>query len=208
MDRYSVVNTVAPAAEPVTVAEAKAHLNVTHSDDDTLIDALVTAAREACEHLTNRAFIYSTWELRLDGFPCEEIIVPKPPLISVVSIEYVDQAGDTQTWAAANYQVDTKGEPGRIRPAYGATWPVTRDQLNAVTVTYRAGYAPIEVGSPTDFSGNVPKSLKQAVLLTVGDLWAHKETVIAGPGAQAVEVPKVAQLLLGPHKVIDFRLSS
>lgn len=208
MDRYSIVNVVAPADEPVTLAQAKAHLGVTHSNDDTFISALITAAREACENELNRALVYSQWALRLDAFPCEEIIVPKPPLYSVASIAYIDGNGAEQTWAAASYQVDAKSEPGRIMPAFGGTWPQTREQYNAVIVTYWAGYAPVEVGSPTDFSGNVPQAIKQAILLTLGNFYGNRESVIAGPAAQFVQLPQNAKWLLGQHRVEDFRLSS
>ena len=208
MDRYSIVQTVAPFDEPITTAQAKTHLGVLHSNDDTYIGLLVTAARQACEAETNRALIYSKWELRLDRFPVEEIIIPRPPLYSVDSIQYVDEDGTTQTWAASKYQIDSKMEPGRIKPAYDQTWPVTRAQYNAVTVTYWAGYAPVEVGSPTDFSGNVPEAFKQAIKLVLGNFYGNRESVVVGMGALVVELPQSAKWLLYQYRAEDYRLSS
>ena len=47
-----LVTITAPATEPITTAEAKAHLRVSHSTDDTYIDALVAAARMVVEDRT------------------------------------------------------------------------------------------------------------------------------------------------------------
>lgn len=40
--------------EPITLAEAKAHLRVEHDADDAYISALITAARQYCEEFQNR----------------------------------------------------------------------------------------------------------------------------------------------------------
>lgn len=86
----------APAVEPVTVAEARAHLYVGHSDDDAIIGAFIAAAREDCEHRTQRALVTQTWERTLDGFPAA-ISLPMAPLASVTSVKYIDGDGNEQT---------------------------------------------------------------------------------------------------------------
>ncbi len=52
-----LIQTTPPAAEPLSLAEAKAHLRITHSNDDAYIDKLVTAARRACEMRSNLCFV-------------------------------------------------------------------------------------------------------------------------------------------------------
>ncbi len=52
--------TSAPAVEPLTVAEAKAHLRVDHTSDDSYIESLIKAARVTCENFQNRAYITQT----------------------------------------------------------------------------------------------------------------------------------------------------
>ena len=77
-----------PAVEPVTLEEAKLHLRVDSGDDNALITALITTARELAERETHRAFITQTWQMYLDTAEAE-IEIPKPPLQSIVSIKAI-----------------------------------------------------------------------------------------------------------------------
>ena len=214
MDRYSLTRASGPSEEPITRNEAKLHLKVEadQTSDDALIDLLVSAAREDAEDFTNRCFCWSTWELRLDEFPTngnQEILLPRPPLIRVNSIQYVDADGVTQLLGSDNYQVDDKSEPARVRAAYGLSWPATRAQMNAVTVSYVAGYPVSEAGSPADYAANVPAAAKAAVKLILGHLYANRETVMAMPGGvAAIEIPMGAKYLLWKLRVQDFRLGA
>lgn len=182
----------APATEPVTLAEAKAHLRVDVADDDTLIAALIVAAREHAERFTHRALITQTWDWSVDGFPAI-IVLPKPRLVSVTSITYMDSVGNSQTLAVSNYTVDGKSEPGRIVPAFGNQWPVTQGVINAVTVRFVAGYG--------DASA-VPQGIKQAMLLMVGHWYDHREAV--AHAQTVVEVPMAVDMLLMGHRVWSF----
>ncbi|HQR22181.1 MAG TPA: phage head-tail connector protein [Burkholderiaceae bacterium] len=157
----------APGVEPVSLAEAKAQLRVTASDEDALVSACITAARERCEHLLGRALIDQTWELTLDAFP-QAIRLDNPPISSVTSLSYVDGSGNTVVWGAPNYYVDKSGEPGWIVPAYGGAWPAdVRDQANAVIVRYVAGYGAAAAA--------VPLAIRQWILLATGTLFETRE---------------------------------
>src|SRR5688500_11691380 len=114
----ALTRTAPPGTEPVTLDEAKAHLRVTTADDNTLITALIAAARQLVEDFTNRSLITQTWEWRLDAFPSWTLCVPQAPLVSVTSIQYVDPSGVTQVLANTEYLVDAQSQPGRITPAY------------------------------------------------------------------------------------------
>jgi len=138
----SLNQTSPPSYEPITLEEAKRHLRVTHNDDDTLIGALIAAARDKAQTIQDRQLVTATWVLKMDAFPSgDEIRVPLPPLQSVTSITYTDTDGVSQTMSSGDYDVDTASEPGRIALSYGASWPSTRTEIDAVTVTYVAGYA-------------------------------------------------------------------
>ena len=132
----------ASTALAVTLAEAKAHLRVDSSDEDTLITAMITSATETAEQITGRAIMPQTWELTLDAFP-DALELTRVPAVSVTSIKYFDVAGVQQTLASNAYALDAADDFGfaYIVPAYDTGWPVTRDQINAVAVQYVAGYA-------------------------------------------------------------------
>lgn len=94
------------------------------------------------------------------------LFIPRPPLQSVVSIQYVDQTGATQTLPATNYSVDTARMPGRVVPAYGMFWPFTLPSINSVTVQYQAGY-----GTPEQ----VPETIKLAIKMAVHQWYENRE---------------------------------
>jgi len=162
-----------PTSEPVTTAEAKSHLRVDVSDDDTLITALIVAARQAFEEINGRSLYTTTWKLILDEWPtCPYIVLPRPPLAAVTSVVYVDSDGDSQTWDAANYVVETLRTPGRLHLAEGVDWPsASLRAASPITITYVAGWATV---------GAIPQRYKQAILLLVGHWHENRETVATG----------------------------
>lgn len=131
-----------PAAEPVSLPEAKAHLRVDTADDDSLITALIAAAREYCEGFQNRAYVTQTWQLWLDAWPKgSEIRIPRPPLQAVNGVKYYGADNTEYVLPPADYFVDTRSEPGRIVLACGKSWPsVTLRPANAVCVEFVAGH--------------------------------------------------------------------
>ena len=175
--------TVAPTVEPLSLAEAKAHLRVDIADDEDLISDLIKAAREAAEVATNRQFLAATWQLKLDSFPVADersmvvdcdgsIRLPRPPVTTAsgVSITYIDSAGVSQTLATTVYKVDRATEPGRVYLAFNQSWPATRGQKEAVTVQYQAGYGTTATA--------VPRIARQLVRLMLGDLYENRETAV------------------------------
>lgn len=183
-----------PAAEaPLTMEEVKVSLRVTSDDEDSYIGALIVAAARYIENATARQLVTATWTMTLDCFH-DVIRLPKPPLRSVSSIQYVDSAGTTQTLSSALYQVDTASLPGRIIPAYGQSWPTTRDVMAAVTVVFLAGYGG---------ASSVPDELKLAMRLLIGHWYEHREPVSVGNIVS--DIPMSVESLLSHHRFTDLR---
>lgn len=181
-----------PAEEPVTLAEAKLHLRVDSADDDALIGALIVAARQQAEHLTGRALCTQTWDVILDAFP-EAFKLSYPPVQSVVEVVYLDSDGASQSLTLADTLLDKTSTPGYLVPAYGKAWPESYCVPNAVRVRYVCGY-----GTAAD----VPPGIKAWMLLSVGTLYAQRESFVVG---QAMPLPdRFWQGLLDPFRVYDY----
>lgn len=168
----------APTDDVVTLEEAKAHLRVTNTDNDDLIEALIASAVAQIDPAgggwLGRALRPQTWELRLNGFPyCDEpgIELPYPPLISLDSLVYDDGDGvETAMTVTTEYRVIAGGlGKSIVLPAYNTTWPSSvRSDYETVRVRFTSGYA---VTTPD----SLPQPIKQAVLLAVRDLWSLGE---------------------------------
>lgn len=193
----ALVCTQVSITEPITVAEAKSHLRVTTSTDDTLIGLQLVAARLLAEEFLQRRMITQTWELYLDSFPCgREISMPYPPLISVQSVNYKDPvSGDYVAWDSANYLVDNKSEPGRIAMAPSVSaWPqIQLNSINAVKIAFTCGYAD---------AAAVPRNIVGAIKLYLGDLNENREDSIVG--TIVAKANQTAALMMWPLRMKTF----
>jgi uncharacterized phiE125 gp8 family phage protein len=192
----------APAAQPLTLEEVKAHLRVDYSDTDSLISAYIDAATSYVEGeygFTGRALVTQTWELVIDHFPIHEIKIPLPPLQSVQSIKYDASDGFETTIATDQYYVDNVSEPAWVVPITSG-WPSdVLSAVNSVRVRFVAGY-PATTDSPPDLRANIPRAIKQAMLLHIGDFHEHREQNIVG--LTTMKLPFASENLLRPFRVV------
>lgn len=130
---------------------------------DSIIERAITAAREHLEDIQSLQVLTGSLVMVLDAFP-DVIRLPRTPVTSVTSIVYTDADGVEQTLSAANYRLDSASLQARITPAFDETWPSTRTQTGAVTVTFVAGYATAAL---------VPAGVKEDILRDVFDRYDH-----------------------------------
>jgi uncharacterized phiE125 gp8 family phage protein len=194
----SLTRQTAPAVEPVTLTEAKAHLRVDTSDDDAYIGTLITAAREWCEQYLDRTLVNTQYVMRLDAFP-HEIELPRPPMATsgtttAVTLTYTLGDDSTATLSATQYRVDRNSTPGVVRQLRAGSWPANLDDQNAVTVTWWAGYG----ASGT----SVPAAIRHAVLMLVGQ-WYERRMAADSMGGN--EIPFGVRSLLDSQRWGTYR---
>jgi uncharacterized phiE125 gp8 family phage protein len=163
--KFGLSVVTAPTAEPVSVSEVKANARIDIDDDDTLVARKITAARELAEVYIKRSFVTQTLRLTLDYMPGWMFYLPRPPLVSVTTVKYIDVDGVQQTIPSSDYIVDAYSHPGRITPAYNDEWPTPRLQMNAIEVVYVAGYGAASA---------VPQSIKDAIAMTVTQYYENR----------------------------------
>lgn len=104
---YRPVLVTAPATMPVTLTEAKAQLDVSYTDKDTLIEGLIAAATahlDGWSGILGRCLITQTWRQDFDRFNrC--LRLPLFPVASITSVKYTDAFEAEQTIANTNYSL-------------------------------------------------------------------------------------------------------
>ncbi|MFZ6801932.1 head-tail connector protein [Undibacterium sp. Di24W] len=153
---------------PITLAEAKLHLRVEMSvtDEDALITALIGAATQSAEHIMGRAVMPQKWQLMLDGFD-DTLFLSMPPVSSVDSVKYINTAGTLTTLSPSVYQVVIGSDyTASIVQAYGQVWPAIRSQPEAVQIIFSTGYAD---------AASVPELIKSWIKLCLGALYENRE---------------------------------
>lgn len=197
-----LINLLTAGTPLVTVDELKAQLRVKHSKEDGVLGMNLEAAMDKAQEDTNREFRAGTkYALWLPRFPISGdcvIEVPKPPCISVDHVRYTDPNGDVQELAAGTdfYTSLPSGPlamPGRIAPAYGKSWPATREVMDAVKVEFTAGYAA---------TGNVlPYLARQGILVLGAELFTNRTDSIIGTISTPVQ--QTVDRILYPFRVFS-----
>jgi uncharacterized phiE125 gp8 family phage protein len=158
-----LVLVTAPAAEPVSLDEAKAQCRVGDTASDALLTRLITVARHYCEEETRRALITQTRRLTLDDFPVTPIRLT-PRLLTVVSVVHEDADFDDVALDGDDYALSADEEPGRLTPRL--EWPTTSGRPGNVRVTFTCGYGAA--------ASNVPEPIRHAILLCVTHWYDHR----------------------------------
>ena len=165
-----------PAVEPVTLAEAQAWLNT----DDTSLELLISAARQAAEDYTGRAFVTQTWQQTLDYAASRRLPDWLPAGKYQLPYNYFDsplpQAVMLLRRPVQSATVVTYASDGTPTPFTGfrlagdqllltGDWPAVLRDYDPAVITYVAGY-----GDPSQ----VPAPIKTAILMGVQALAASR----------------------------------
>jgi uncharacterized phiE125 gp8 family phage protein len=183
----------APAAEPITVAEAKLYLRVEHADDDALITALIAAARTHVEARTRRALITQTWRFIFDRWPRDgRLSLARAPTREVIAARVYDNEDVAQDIDVQAFTVDKAAAPAVIG---FAPWAVSFPgrSLAGIEVDVAFGYGASAV--------DVPEPLRHAIKLLLAH-WYENRGVTASAGESAPMAAGV-EALIAPYRVLS-----
>lgn len=170
----TLLRTVEPAVEPVTLVEVKTHLRLAHDSEDELLASLVRAARDDVERATGIAMIEQRWRLVRDGWPCDgRVPLMRHPVREILSVTLFGSEGEASVMDPSDYLLDNISRPARLR---FERRPEPFRAMNGMEIDFVAGFG--EAGT------DVPDLLKRAMLMLVGH-WHEFRAAFGGDRQQA-----------------------
>ena len=169
MHDYTLEITSTPTIPDQWLGRAKHSLRVeaTETYDDSFISELLEDAAEHVGELSNLSLLATTYRLTLPRFPRSAlypIYLPRPPLVSVSSVQYVDTAGTSQAFDFATNCDVIAGQLSVVQCKPGQSWPVPLcPREDAVQITFIAGNA-----TPA-------RAAVRAIMLLVGHWYLNRE---------------------------------
>ena len=176
-----------PSVEPLTLAEAKAHMRLDAADEDALITALISVARNCLEHVTGLCLMSQGRRLYLDGWPANGIVrIAHGPVISVDAVTVYDVDGTPEILSLDGQWLDGVSRPARFwLPRQVAPGRA----MNGIEVDFTAGFG--ETGA------DVPDELKRAMLMHVALMFSYRGVVSASD--QPAAMPEGYARLVAPY---------
>jgi uncharacterized phiE125 gp8 family phage protein len=176
-----------PAAEPVSLAEAKLYLRLDGDDDNDLVAALIRAARLLVEAASGRQLIAQTWRLVQAEWPRGPLRLPLSPVLALTGAALRDRDGVATPLAGVNGLVAPGHDPPMLllsAPAAILAPPGAQVELDVT-----AGFGPA--------AADVPQPLRQAVLMLAARWFEHRGDRVAGADAS---LPGDIMALVGPFR--------
>lgn len=172
-----------PATEPITLDETKEFLNMLGiTDDDALITTFMESARGYAEKYTNRQLVTATYELYSSEF-IQDLTMPKNPIQSISSIEYMDETGSYVPLSTDDYYLYGSDDIFKI---YFDTLPSHKKHKEAVKITFIAGY-----GDATD----VPTTIKTFLKILVSNMYENRDLYVTGVSIETMANPIAMQMI-------------
>ena len=182
----------------VTLIQAKSHLRVEHSDDDTLIGSLIAAAYGMVEAYTGRFLQPTLGTFYFDDFH-EFMNLHGGPNMTIVAddghgnnhgVTYTNTSNVETVVQAKDHEFDGVSYPARLRMLNEPS--DIKDTVNAVKIFVEAGHT-----NQTDR----PDALVAAMLLIIGHLYENRQDV----GQHKTHAtPLASRYLMQPYRLKSF----
>ena len=178
-----------PVAEPISLAELKAHLRLAGDVENALLAALIRTAREHLERSAGLALTSQNWRLYLDAWPeIGAIEIARGPVIAVDAVRAFDELGEESEIPLAGHVLDGVQRPARL---WLRERPAARQAINGIEVDFAAGFG--EAGE------DVPDMLKRAMLIHAAHMYEFRGAVPVE--MQPTGVPEGYDRLVAPFLI-------
>jgi uncharacterized phiE125 gp8 family phage protein len=160
---------------------------IDRDDEDELIQSFIYSAVFQIERETGHLFGVREVTESFAGFAA--IRLRAAPVREILSVGYHDTANALGTFDITGLRIVMGSRPARVT-RLAQSWPQTVCAIDAVQVTFQAGYDPEDM----------PPTLKTAAVLMVADLYGQRETWTPGSVSQ-VPLSLGVDLMLQPFRV-------
>jgi uncharacterized phiE125 gp8 family phage protein len=185
----STILTTPPSVEPLSLTEAKAHLRITHNDDDTYISTLIISARRAVEQRFDICLLQQSWSVFVDEWPnLGEFKLPFFPVMSIADVKIYGDDDVAATLDPAHYYLDAVSRAARLVLRMGRIFPPPGRRANGIEIKVVTGFGAA--------AASVPNTIKQALLITLADWFANRGD------EQGALLPVGALELLAPYRTV------
>jgi uncharacterized phiE125 gp8 family phage protein len=186
----SLTLTLPPAVEPVSLAEAKAHLRLETAADDGYIVVLITTARLQIEAALGLALVNQTWSYSLDAWPAiGPLRLPLSPVAQLISVRSYDALDALSDHPLSDFQLDGKARSPRL--LHKVPQPATALRaMNALEIVFVAGFGPAATA--------VPAAIRHALLLLLAHWYEHRDPSEAE--VRDAKIPDAVSVLLAPWR--------
>jgi uncharacterized phiE125 gp8 family phage protein len=189
----TLVLTTPPAVEPISLAEAKAHLRLESGSADTLVASLIVTSRLHIETVLGLALVTQGWTWLIDAWPDLAVLrLPMRPVQSISAVRVYAEDGSVVSLPADSYLLDGNGAPARFVRRRGRVWPMPGRNANGIEIAFVAGF-----GAQ---AADVPEDIRHALLLLVAHWYANREPMELG--SPAVAIPEDISRLLKPYRAL------
>lgn len=177
-----------PTAEPMTLADIKAHLRLDGPEEDVLLTSLIVTAREHLERETGLCLITQSWRLYLDRWPKDGIVrIEKSPVRVIDAVTIYEADGPAVEVPLEDHLLDGEARPARL---WLKNPPAPGQSINGIEIDFSAGFG--EAGA------DVPDTLKRAMSIHVGHMFAFRG--IVSPDQQPAGIPDGYDRLIAPYR--------
>ena len=210
--RYTAFANV--ATDYLSLADAKQHLRVTASDDDSYISGLISMAVDACSNYLGYSIKKGTAKYGFDSFtgspalinPVNGLNIPSgnylrvnSRVLAVNSVSYVNSSQAVTAFSGSDWIVAPDPMGNYTRNIFINTAPdsITDDTIKYI-IEVSEGFNPVGT-SAVDPDTIFPMAIKHAALLLVGQYYDNRNAVTIGANNSPMALG--FEYLLDPYKI-------